>query len=373
MLKRTGIFYRKKNWERAARIFLVAIFLITSQLMISCDNKNINNTKNTKNEANAPTLSEERLELTVPKRHNLNVKNKIKGSSYFWWSDNEAVAKVNESNGYVTAIGEGRTTVYCRVTSAEKEYLLSCEVEVFEPMFFENDYVAHALGGYEGNIYTNSEEALINSLNYYKFIEVDMTLTRDGKLVCSHGWDEETAKHTGIEYTEHEAPDYEEFMSWKICGKYRPVDAATIIDYMRRYPELLIEIDLKKADREKTKLMIEQLVELADHDEDILDRILMQFTSEDAFFAIEEVYHFKYYQYFTYKSKLPDKLDHVIKFCRDNNVTSIAVNHTVLTDDMIEKIKSNGFYLLVFTIDERDIAEQFLQKGADTICTNFIR
>jgi glycerophosphoryl diester phosphodiesterase len=320
-----------------------------------------------------PSLSDTSLSLTVPKRYNLNVNDKLEGSSYYWWSDNEAVAKVNESNGYVTAIGAGRTTVYCRIYTGKKELTLSCEVEVNEPMFFQYDYVAHALGGYEGNIYTNSDEALKNSLEHYKFMEVDMTLTRDDKLICSHGWDEETAKHTGIIYTDDEAPSYEEFISWKICGKYKSLDAAKIVEYMRQYPELLIEIDLKKASPEKTRIMIEQLVKLADNDEAILDRILMQFTSEEAYFAIEEVYSFKYYQYFTYKSKLPDKLDHVIKFCRNNNISSIAVNYTVLTDDMIEKIKSNGFYLLAFTIDDKETAESFLQKGVDTICTNFIR
>lgn len=353
-----------KLWGKAAGYFLMQIFFAAILILISCNNNN---------EATAPAMSEEKLILTVPQRYNLNINNKIKGSSYCWWSDNEEVAKVDSKNGYVTAAGEGIAVIYCKVKSSNKEYILTCEVEVYKPMFFKNDYMAHALGGYEGNIYTNSEEALINSLQYYKFIEVDMTLTKDGKLVCSHGWDEETGKHTGITYKEDEAPDYEEFMSWKICGKYRPTDAATIIEYMRRYPELLIEIDLKKAGRKRTKLMIEQLVELAGHDESILDRILMQFTSEKAFFAIEEVYHFKYYQYFTYKSKLPDELDHVIEFCRENNITSIAVNHTVLTDEMIEKIKSNGFYLLTFTIDDRKTAEEFLQKGVDNICTNFIR
>lgn len=240
-------------------------------------------------------------------------------------------------------------------------------------MFFKNNYMAHALGGYEGNKYTNSEEALINSLKYYKFIEVDMTLSSDDKLICSHGWDEETAKHTQVIFTDGEAPSYEEFMSWKICGKYRTMDAGKIVEYMKKFPDLLIEIDLKKASVDKTKLMTEQLVSLADHDESILDRILMQFTSEEAYFAIDEAYHFKHYQYFTYKSKLPGKLDHIIKFCRKNNITSIAVNYTVLTDEMIVKIKSNGFYLLTFTIDDKKIAESFLKKGVDTVCTNFIR
>ena len=75
-----------------------------------------------------------------------------------------------------------------------------------------------------------------------------MTLTGDNKLICSHGWDEETAKYTKIVYTADEAPNYEEFMSWKICGKYKAIDAAVIVEYMRSI-RTFIEIDQKSQSR----------------------------------------------------------------------------------------------------------------------------
>jgi glycerophosphoryl diester phosphodiesterase len=162
-------------------------------------------------------------------------------------------------------------------------------------------------------------------------------------------------------------------MSWRIHGKYDTIDASTVIEIMKEYPDLLVEIDLKKFSRARTKRAITQLVELADYDEQILDRILMQFTSETAYFAIKEIYDFKYYQYFTYKSRIADELEDVIKFCKDNKIVSIAVNYTVLTDDMIDRIKDNNLYLLAFTIDDEDLAQEFLDRGVDTICTNFIQ
>ncbi len=51
----------------------------------------------------------------------------------------------------------------------------------------------------------------------------------------------------------------------------------------------------------------------------------------------------------------------------------MAVNYTVLSDDMITKIKANNLYLLAFTIDDKGLAEEFIEKGVDTICTNFIK
>lgn len=319
-------------------------------------------------------LTASNLNLAVDYQHNINIKNKVSGSKYLWTSSNTDVAVVNKKNGVVKAVGVGEAVIQCLVTlpNGAKQTLECDVVTIDKPEFFQNQLMAHALGGYEGNIYNNTEEALVNSIrNGYKFVEVDMTLTADNKLVCSHGWDKATCEATGIKYT-GKAPTYNEFMNWKIQGKYKTIDAKTVIDYMRKYPDLLVEIDLKKFNAKKTKIMIEQLVNLCDNDESVLDRILMQFTSEEAFYAIEEVYSFKYYQYFTYKSKIKDNLNHVIDFCKKNNITSIAVNHTVLTDNMIAKIKANNFYLLAFTIDDAELAKEFLDKGVDTVCTNFV-
>ena len=48
------------------------------------------------------------------------------------------------------------------------------------------------------------------------------------------------------------------------------------------------------------------------------------------------------------------------------------MNYNVLTDEMINRIKEENFYLLAFTIDNEEVAQEFLEKGVDTICTNFI-
>ena len=74
---------------------------------------------------------------------------------------------------------------------------------------------------------------------------------------------------------------------------------------------------------------------------------------------------------FIYKSRIADELEDVIKFCKDNKTVSIAVNYTVLTDDMIDRIKDNNLYLLALLLTMR--FAEFLERGVDTICTNFIQ
>lgn len=48
-------------------------------------------------------------------------------------------------------------------------------------------FIAHAGGEIDGFSYTNSVEAVINSINNeFKYIELDISLTTDSQLVCMH-------------------------------------------------------------------------------------------------------------------------------------------------------------------------------------------
>ena len=50
--------------------------------------------------------------------------------------------------------------------------------------------IAHAGGAIDGHVYTNSKEAVLNSINNgSKYIELDFSLTSDSELVCVHRWE----------------------------------------------------------------------------------------------------------------------------------------------------------------------------------------
>lgn len=239
------------------------------------------------------------------------------------------------------------------------------------PKFFNNKIMAHALGGYDGNIYNNTEEALVNAIqNGFKFIEVDMTLTSDNKLVCTHGFDDLTCERTGVLYYK-EVPTYNQFITTKLHGKYKPIKVGTLIEYMRKYPDLLLEIDLKDQDAEHTKIMISKLIKVCGNDAYILNRILLQFYNKNNYEVIDSVYHFKYYQYITNKNDFKD-IDSLLKFCTSCQITSVAVNQKYITDNRIKMFKDNGIYILGYTVDDACTAKDLLNRGVDTVCTNFL-
>jgi glycerophosphoryl diester phosphodiesterase len=52
---------------------------------------------------------------------------------------------------------------------------------------YSTSFIAHAGGGIDGNAYTNSLEAVNNSINnFYKLIELDLLVTDDDKIVAQH-------------------------------------------------------------------------------------------------------------------------------------------------------------------------------------------
>ena len=54
----------------------------------------------------------------------------------------------------------------------------------------KNDIIRHAGGAIDGNTYTNSLEAVLNSIEKgYNFIELDLSLSDDGKIIFIHDWD----------------------------------------------------------------------------------------------------------------------------------------------------------------------------------------
>lgn len=241
-------------------------------------------------------------------------------------------------------------------------------------IFFNFSVVAHALGGLEGKYtYSNSLEGLKQSLeNGYKFIEVDLVLTKDNKLVCSHGWSEQTYNDTGVAMNKkNPVMTYEQFMKTKIQGRYTTIDAAKIAEIMRENKNLLFELDLRTLDKETATNTAKAIVKEFGTDKSITDRLLIQVGSEEMYEVINEVYNFKYYQYFVHKAELKD-IDKVIKVCKSKGIVSVAIKEDYLTEKLLTKFKEYGLCVLIHTVDDVETAKKWLDKGVDTVCTNFI-
>jgi len=102
-------------------------------------------------------------------------------------------------------------------------------------------YIAHAGGGIDGHTYTNSKEALLQSLDKgYKFIELDFCLTSDDQLVCAHG-PSVYNRMTNVVYGQLDVmPDLNSFKMRSIYGMYTPLTAQEVLEIMKDRPFILL-------------------------------------------------------------------------------------------------------------------------------------
>ncbi len=77
--------------------------------------------------------------------------------------------------------------------SFDEVYYNENEYENFVNNYTKNNslpIIAHAGGGYNDQIYTNSIDTLNFNKENYDLFELDFFLTDDGKLICGHDWNE---------------------------------------------------------------------------------------------------------------------------------------------------------------------------------------
>lgn len=109
------------TWKAVmARVFVVAMVVLAVAFVPTY----------TAQAATAPTLSKKSVNVLIKNTYDLNVKNKIKGSTYEWSSSNSKIATVNQV-GLITGKSRGDVVISCKITTPDKkEVKLSCKLKV---------------------------------------------------------------------------------------------------------------------------------------------------------------------------------------------------------------------------------------------------
>lgn len=101
--------------------------------------------------------------------------------------------------------------------------------------------IAHAGGSIYGKTYTNSLEAVENAIAQgVKYIELDLSVTSDDSLVCTHDW-KTFASQAGRESTE--TPSYSEFIGSRIYSCLTPMTMHLIDSIWSANPNLYLVTD----------------------------------------------------------------------------------------------------------------------------------
>lgn len=111
----------------------------------------------------------------------------------------------------------------------------------YNDMLAKQHLIAHAGGAIDGNIYTNSREAIEGSIKAgRKYIEIDLIKTSDGEYIAGHDW-ERINIMTG---RQGDKPlSKQEFLSSKLHGKYTPMSIDDVAELMEKYPDWVMVVD----------------------------------------------------------------------------------------------------------------------------------
>ena len=233
----------------------------------------------------------------------------------------------------------------------------------------EDTLLAHAMGGIDESVYTNSLEAFERAYeNGFRVYEVDLVVTKEGEVVCSHEYLDENG----------EVVEYSSFMQEKIEGKYTPVDLKKLIDLMESYPDIYIMTDIKwdnsmGSSNEDVITLVTALVEEANmrQTKDLLDRMIIQIYNPKSYEIMKSIYPFKHYVYTLYHYASPI-YEEILGFCLENNIPVVAVEEGRISKDIVEYFKPWNINVLVYTINDEKKAKELREYGVTGIYTDWL-
>jgi glycerophosphoryl diester phosphodiesterase len=207
------------------------------------------------------------------------------------------------------------------------------EVYTFEPHI--NRYIAHAGGEVNGIKSTNTKDALDESYaKGFRFFELDIIKTSDGKLVAAHDW-KMWSRFT--DYKGELPPTHEEFMKRKIYGDYTTLDLEGINDWFKAHPDATLVTDklndpiaFSNAFVDKERLIMELFSVMKT--EEAASEGLHAMISQQPFMSIKG-----------------DKLD----FLKINNVKYVALSRRMIKreKELLKLLRDEGIKVYVYHVN----------------------
>lgn len=233
--------------------------------------------------------------------------------------------------------------------------------------------IAHACGGIDNTEYTNSLEAF--ELSYAQGIrsmEVDFSITADGKMVCCHDWDREFCSkyEEGHVYTE------EEFLNIKIYNQYTPISVDMLFELMKKYDDVWIVTDTKETEWEEVQKEFNYLLERAKATDsmEVLDRFVVQLYNLEMYDAVEEVYPFSSYILTLYQLGKPKTEDFasISRYCKQRKIETITMPYKWNKPEDMDIVNRYGLNLYVHTVNDMEILEPLQDMGVKGFYTDYI-
>lgn len=223
-------------------------------------------------------------------------------------------------------------------------------------------YIAHAAGEASWYRYTNSLEALDNSYGKnFRYFEIDLETTKDGKIVLLHDWDY-SMKH--FYKTEEKIYTLEEFKKLTLRDNLTKMTWDDLAAWMKEHPSAYIITDVKRDPLKMLKKISELNPELKNQ-------------------IIPQIYYFS--QYSTVKKLGFTKIIltlyasnyydwQIMYFTKSHPLWAVAMPATkALKGNLPRKLKNRGIPVYAHLVDTEKIKVELVQKGVTGIYTAYLK
>lgn len=224
-------------------------------------------------------------------------------------------------------------------------------------------------------------EAIAQSISLnYKFLEIDMQLSADGKMICIHDW-KEWMQMAGIDEKEGYIPDETVFLETELYGHYKAISFVDIMYFLSNHKDVMIILDTKEVDPE---IVIKQYTyifnTLKENDmEDIIKQFIIPVYTKGMYVELTGILgdNVNYY-YSTYMSSDWDGsivgLRTVCEWIKEEtNIKLFEMSKNIVSEEVCEVLHEYELDSMVFTVNDIKDVQRYFQMGVDYVETDYVR
>lgn len=222
--------------------------------------------------------------------------------------------------------------------------------------------IYHAAGVVDGFFYTNSREAMYNTLdNGGTIVEIDFLFTSDGHLICGHTWEDLYAL---------EPVSLEQVLYTGIYRKYTPMTAQDLVAIMEENPQLIIITDTKE---ENPVAVVEELIRLCDGDEQLMHRFVIQLYDCGMKEEVMKIHPFPEENFlFTVYKFGKDRMEEVFQLCYDEQIKVVTVPNCAWPGAVTQLFREKGIFVFEHTVNDPADVRDAIARDVQGVYTDIL-
>ena len=238
-----------------------------------------------------------------------------------------------------------------RVSGKEEQHHPTSDVSAGETVkdpyaWTQTHWVAHALGDIDGVDYTNSLEALDQSLSEgYRCVEFDLAQDKNGQWILRHE-------------NQNSAP-------------YHQLSLSEFLSILAQHPQVTAILDSKTRTQSTMDHALNDLMEAIQAcDRTMMDRMVIQTYSFEQYLSVTQHRPFPSVLLTLYGTSYTE--DQVVAFAKEAKVKVITMPWSKANPTYIQRLKEAGVIVYVHTVNSTTIYAKMLAMGVQGIYTDII-